>query len=443
MLKILIMLILGIETSCDETAASLVEVYPVKSRKAGTLRGLSGRVKVLSNVVSSQVKLHAKYGGIVPSLAAREHVKNLRAVLELAIRPAAEIATSAAGQVRPKVGKKTIPALGRIDLIAVTAGPGLISSLLVGTTFAKTLAWKLNKPIIGVNHIEGHIISNWLKSVGEISNFQFLISKQFKNSKKIGNWELAIGNCFPAVCLVVSGGHTQLIRMKSFGKYKIVGETLDDAAGEAFDKIARILGLGYPGGPAISRHAEKWKSKITSIKSRTNSKFQIPKIELPRPMINSKNFDFSFSGLKTAVLYLVRDLKKKLGKNKLPKELISQIAAEAQQAIVDVLVSKTIRAAQEYEVRSIMLSGGVSANKLLRSELQKNAQQKGIKYFQPLAEYTTDNAAMIALAGYIRKIKNQKSPKESVRSDLTGQAKAKIKESWQKVKADANWEIGR
>jgi len=197
------------------------------------------------------------------------------------------------------------------------------------------------------------------------------------------------------------------------------------------------LGLGYPGGPAISRHAEKWKSEITSIKSQTNSKFQIPKIELPRPMINSKNFDFSFSGLKTAVLYLDRDLKKKLGKDKLPQELICQIAAEAQQAIVDVLVSKTIKAAEEYKAKSIMLSGGVSANKLLRSELQKNAQQKGIKYFQPFAEYTTDNAAMIALAGYI------KSLKESRQAAPATQRKSKIKESWQKVKADANWEIGK
>jgi N6-L-threonylcarbamoyladenine synthase len=209
--------------------------------------------------------------------------------------------------------------------------------------------------------------------------------------------------------------------MRGFRKYKIIGETLDDAAGEAFDKIARILGLGYPGGPAISRRAEKWKSKITSIKSQTNSKFQIPKIELPRPMINSKNSDFSFSGLKTAVLYLDRDLKKKLGKSKLPKELVSRVAAEAQQAIVDVLVSKIIRAAQKYEAESIMLSGGVSANKLLRSELQKNAEQKEIKYFQPLPEYTTDNAAMIALAGYF----NRKS----------GHGNRK------KVQVNANWEL--
>lgn len=191
------------------------------------------------------------------------------------------------------------------------------------------------------------------------------------------------------MCLVVSGGHTQLILMKGFGKYKTVGGTLDDAAGEAFDKIARILGLGYPGGPVISAAAEKAKAQ--------NPK---TKIKLPRPMINSKNLDFSFSGLKTAVLYLDMGLKKKLSKNKLPKNLISQIAAEAQRAIVDVLVSKTIKAARKYGAKSIMLSGGVSANKLLRSKLQKTAEQREVKYFQPSPEYTTDNAAMIALAGY-------------------------------------------
>ena len=303
------MLILGIETSCDETAASLVKVE-------------NGKIKVLSSVVSSQVKLHAKYGGVVPSLAAREHVKNLGSVLELTTK----------GVV-----------LKKVDLIAVTAGPGLVSSLLVGTAFAKTLAWKLNKPIIGVNHVEGHISSNFLPPIGEAHTLYPIPY-----------------TLFPALCLVVSGGHTQLILMKGLGKYKTVGETLDDAAGEAFDKIARILGLGYPGGPAISAAAEKLLT--THYKLQTN---------LPRPMINSKNFDFSFSGLKTAVLYLDRDLKKKLGKNKLPKELISQIAAEAQMAIVDVLVSKTVKAAQKYEAKSIMLSGGVSANKLLRSELKK------------------------------------------------------------------------
>ena len=363
------MLILGIETSCDETAASLVE--------AG-----NGKIKVLSNIVSSQVKLHAKYGGVVPSLAAREHVKNLRPVLELAVKGAS---------------------LKKIDLISVTAGPGLISSLLVGTAFAKALAWKFKKPIVGVNHTEGHIASNWLPPIE--SHYKLPTT----------NYKL-----FPAMCLVVSGGHTQLIFMKGFGKYKKVGETLDDAAGEAFDKIARILGLGYPGGPAISVAAEKLQTTHYSLQT-----------SLPRPMLNSKNFDFSFSGLKTAVLYLDRDLKKKIGKNKLPKEIVYQVATEAQRAIVDVLVSKTIKAAQKYGARSIMLSGGVSANKLLRSELQKNAEQREIKYFQPASEYTTDNAAMIALAGYF-----------SARGGSASGGNRNFRHGdWKKVKTDANWEL--
>src|SRR3989344_4822868 len=211
------MLILGIETSCDETAISLLEVK-------------NNKITVLSNVISSQVKLHAKYGGVVPSLAAREHVKNLPKVIKLALLT-------------------THYSLRNIDLIAITRGPGLVSSLLVGTTFAKTLAWKYKKPIIGVNHLEGHIYSNWLKPIREFSILNFKFSKKM----------------FPVLNLIVSGGHTELVLMSAKGgsasggkyNYKIIGQTLDDAAGEAFDKIARILGLGYPGGPAISAEAEK------------------------------------------------------------------------------------------------------------------------------------------------------------------------------------------
>ncbi len=335
------MTILGIETSCDETSASLLEI---RSGPAGK------KIKVLTNTVTSQMKLHAKFGGVVPFLAAREHVKNIRSVLVEATQGID---------------------LKKIDLIAVTSGPGLISSLLVGTAFAKTLAWKLKKPIISVNHIEGHIYSNWLPLPGSVKS-------EFKN-------------IFPILCLVVSGGHTQLILISDYGKYKTIGETLDDAAGEAFDKIARILGLGYPGGPAISNKAEKFKSKDR-------------KIKLPRPMISSKNFDFSFSGLKTAVLYLVRDLQKS---GQLLKTR-TEIAYEAQNAIVEVLVSKTIKAAEKYKVKTIMIAGGVSANKLLRSELKKAAEQKNIKYIQPEMEYTTDNAAMIAIAGYYNLLKNKK-----------------------------------
>lgn len=394
------MLILGIETSCDETAASLLEVR-------------HRRLRVLSNIISSQVKLHAKYGGVVPSLAAREHVKNLPKVLKLALQ-ACKIAS-----------------LQAIDLIAVTCGPGLISSLLVGTAFAKTLAWKFRKPIVGVNHLEGHIASNWLAPVGKIFNFQPSIKAKLdaglaSHRNKVSGAEFLISKkIFPAMCLIVSGGHTQLVLMSDFGKYKLVGETLDDAAGEAFDKIARILGLGYPGGPAIAAEANKVNDiDLLFIK------------RLPRPMFNSKKPDFSFSGLKTAVLYLVRDFIKSPSSNghlckdlcndahcKL-KDLCSAIAAEAQQAIVDVLISKTIHAAEKYKAKSIMLSGGVSANALLRSNLERAAQSRGIKFFKPDMEYTTDNAAMIALAGYWNFIKNKKT-------EL----------SWQNVSVDANLTI--
>jgi len=252
-----------------------------------------------------------------------------------------------------------------IDLIAVTRGPGLGPALLVGLTFARTIAWLHKKSLVGVNHLEGHIYSNWLKPIREISNSKFLISKQI----------------FPALNLIVSGGHTELVLMKNHGQYKIIGETVDDAVGEAFDKVARLLGLGYPGGPAVSKIAKKGNPD---------------KYPLPRPMINSKNYNFSYSGLKTAVLYLIRDLNLK----KIDEQTKADIVSSFQKSAIDVLVQKTMRAAKEFKVKSVLLSGGVSANKLLRSELQKNTTEAGIKYFQPPMEYTTDNATMIAIAGY-------------------------------------------
>ena len=334
------MKILGIETSCDETAMSVIEVSS------------KDKIKVLSNVVSSQIKLHAKYGGVVPSLAAREHVKNISHVFKLSLKKA--------NLPRTVLGK-----LANIDLIAVTRGPGLGPGLLVGLTFARTIAWLHKKSLVGVNHLEGHIYSNWLKPIREISNSKFLISKQI----------------FPALNLIVSGGHTELVLMKNHGQYKIIGETVDDAVGEAFDKVARLLGLGYPGGPAVSKIAKKGNPD---------------KYPLPRPMINSKNYNFSYSGLKTAVLYLIRDLNLK----KIDEQTKADIVSSFQKSAIDVLVQKTMRAAKEFKVKSVLLSGGVSANKLLRSELQKNTTEAGIKYFQPPMEYTTDNATMIAIAGY-------------------------------------------
>jgi N6-L-threonylcarbamoyladenine synthase len=340
------MKLLAVETSCDETAISTIKV-------------VNDKISVLSNVVSSQIKLHAKYGGVVPSLASREHAKNIVHVFKTALKEA-----------RIKDFKK------EIDLIAVTRGPGLGPALLVGLTFAKTLAWIHRKPLVGVNHLEGHIYSNWIPD----------------NNNKVPK------NCFPALNLVVSGGHTELVLMKKHGSYKIIGETLDDAIGEAFDKVARLLGLGYPGGPAISKIAETGDSDA---------------YPLPSPMMHSKNYNFSYSGLKTAVLYLLRDLKIK----RPPKKVKADIAASFQKAAIDVLLHKTIRAAKEYKVKTLLLSGGVSANNQLRERLGDIADDLGLKHFKPAMKYTTDNAAMIAVAGYFNSKKNKTTNYNSIAMD--------------------------
>lgn len=357
------MKILGIETSCDETAVAVLEIK-------------NNEVKVLTNTISYQIKLHAKYGGIVPNLAAREHVKNIGHVFKLALGEAG------IWRHRMSAGHP----MSKIDLIAVTRGPGLGPALLVGITFAKTLAWKYKKPLVGVNHLEGHIYSNFLKKVG--------VKSTLRSLSEVG----------PILNLIVSGGHTELVLMRGHGKYKIIGETLDDAVGEAFDKVARLLGLGYPGGPIISKIAEDGNPD---------------RYPLPSPMLNSKNYNFSYSGLKTAVLYLLRDLEAKSYKLKADDKL--DIAASFQKAAVDVLIQKTIKAAKEYKTKSIFLSGGVSANKHLRTELEKAAQELKLNYSQPELEYTGDNAAMIALAGYF----NYKYGKK------TGF-------SWKSVEMDAN-----
>jgi N6-L-threonylcarbamoyladenine synthase len=372
------MKIIGIETSCDETAISVIEIE-------------DGSIKVLSNSISSQVKLHAKFGGVVPNLAAREHVKNLEKVFKLSLK-------------QSKIN------INDIGLIAVTRGPGLGPALLVGIAFAKTLAWKYDKPLIGVNHLEGHIYSNWLPITVNSKS-------QSPNSKRNSKPGIMDSKLFPILNLIVSGGHTELVLMSAptgrdlasggedFGKYRIIGETLDDAVGEAFDKVARLLGLGYPGGPIISKLAEEGDPEH---------------YPLPSPMIHLKNYDFSYSGLKTAVLYLLRDLNLK----KIDEQTKADIASSFQKAAFKVLLEKTVRAAKEYNVRSIFLSGGVSANKYLRRELEKAARELKVNYSQPELEYTGDNAAMIAAAGYINYIKIKNS-------------KLKIP-GWKSVEMDAN-----
>jgi len=318
------MKILAIETSCDETAITV-------------LQGGAGFLKLEKNLLYSQIAIHKKYGGVVPELAARKHAETMLPLLSQAV---------------------TKNYLKKIDYLAVTSGPGLITSLLLGLTMAKALAYLNKLPLVGVNHIEGHIYSNWL------SHPELLKAKN---------------KYFPALVLVVSGGHTELILMLGHGRYQLIGQTLDDAVGECFDKVAKLLGLGYPGGPIISRLALSGRPQA---------------YDLPRPMINSGDFNFSFSGLKTAVLYSLQK------KNRLNQRDIADYAAAFQQAAVEVLVTKTMAAARKYQVKSIMLGGGVAANQSLRQSLQDSSGQIRVPFFSPDLKYTGDNAAMIATAAY-------------------------------------------
>ncbi|MFA6171201.1 MAG: tRNA (adenosine(37)-N6)-threonylcarbamoyltransferase complex transferase subunit TsaD [Patescibacteria group bacterium] len=334
------MKILGIETSCDETAASVAE-------------GKGEKVTILSNIIASQIGIFKKYGGVIPEVAAREHVLKILPVINEALAKAK---------------------IKRPDALAVTIGPGLVTSLMVGVETAKTLAYAWKLPLVAVNHIEGHIYANFINN---------------PNIK------------FPALILTVSGGHTQLVLMKAHGKYKTIGETRDDAAGEAFDKAAQIMGVGYPGGPIIAKLAEKAKTttpiKFTKPQTALTHGRGPGDIHLPRPMIDSPNFEFSFSGLKTALLYQIK--KDPDWKNKIP-----EYCHEFQQATVDVLIHKTLKAAKANQTKTIMLAGGVSANIELRKQMGEaiKKQLPQTKLHIPELKYTTDNAAMIASAGYFR-----------------------------------------
>lgn len=404
--------ILAIETSCDESAAAIVSLDP------------SGNAFVLSSVISSQVELHAEWGGVVPNLAAREHLKNLPLVVEKSLKES-----------RAKISD--------ITALAVTNGPGLIPALLIGTEFAKTLAYRWDKPLLGIHHIEGHICANF---IGSVSGGQFPVS--VKNpSASIQNSQLKTENSFPgfpALCLVVSGGHTQLVLMREHFQYEIIGQTLDDAAGEAFDKVARILDIGYPGGPAVAARAANFQNPNVKcqIKSRRqydenddrpqtadDKSFFAKKYEvsLPRPMLNKKNFDFSFSGLKTAVLYETKKHPELLKEER----YVNEICHEFQQAAIDVLVAKTIKAAAKYKPQTIMLAGGVSANMELRQQLGAAIKKNlpGVLYRIPDLALTGDNAAMIGAAAVLRWQKMNISQKE------------KASNSWKTLQTDANLKL--
>ncbi len=378
------MKILSIETSCDETAIALVKKDDDKKE------GQDLDFHILSNVVASQVKLHQKYGGVYPSLAKREHQKNLTPVLKKALKQAGMLHSVLCSKIeldgmrdilkREEIVVKPLKKfLSRykkpeIEAIAVTIGPGLEPCLWTGVNFAKALSYSWKLPIIPVNHIEAHIIANLLPQSCEKPKSKISNTKQIQ---------------FPAICLVVSGGHTQLILMKDFGQYKIIGETRDDAAGECFDKTARILGLPYPGGPAIAKQAQQGQAQLPTHFN----------IKLPRPMIYSKDYDFSFSGLKTAVLY---DFKKRSSSVKKSKKYIQEMAVNIQESIIDVLIRKTIRAAKDFRARSIILGGGVTANQELRKQLDKRVKKEmpNTRYFMPSRKFSTDNAAMIGATAF-------------------------------------------
>jgi len=314
------MIVLGIESSCDETGLALYD----------TKRGL------LAHALHSQVAMHEEYGGVVPELASRDHVKRAIPLLE-------------------KILSDSGLSLSAIDAIAYTQGPGLAGALLVGASIANGLALALGKAVLGVHHLEGHLLSPMLS----------------KNAPE-----------FPFVALLVSGGHTQLMRVDGVGEYTLLGETLDDAAGEAFDKSAKLLGLGYPGGPAISRLAELGDPSVYA---------------LPRPMLHSKNLEFSFSGLKTAVLTLVKNHPGELNENDK-----ANIARSFVEAIVDVLVAKCQTALKDTKLKRLVIAGGVGANAQLREALNAAARKKHFQVFYPELELCTDNGAMIAFAGALR-----------------------------------------
>lgn len=311
-------LILAIESSCDETAASVVK---------------NGR-EVLSNVISSQIELHKLYGGVVPEIASRKHIEKINQVIEEALQ----------------VANVT---LDDLSAIGVTYGPGLVGALLVGVAEAKAIAYAKNLPLVGVHHIEGHISANYIE-----------------------NKELEP----PFICLVVSGGHTHLVCVNDYGKYEIIGRTRDDAAGEAFDKVARAIGLGYPGGPKIDKLSKEGNAEA---------------IVFPKAHITDAPYDFSFSGVKSAVLNYINGCKMKGEEYN-----NADIAASFQKAVTDVLVENAMRAVKEYGLNKFAIAGGVASNSTLRAAMQKACEKEAIEFYHPSPIYCTDNAAMIGVAAY-------------------------------------------
>ncbi len=340
------MRVLGIETSCDDTGVGIVWLSKEK-------------IAVEAQVTASQVLAHRKYGGVVPEVAAREHALTILPTIQGAL-------------------KKAKKQWSDIDAIAVTAGPGLNTALVVGVEAARTLSYSLKKPLVRVNHIEGHILSAWASP----------------EAQKIR---------FPVVVLIVSGGHTELILMKKIGHYRLLGRTHDDAVGEAFDKVAKILGLAYPGGPAVAARAERGDNQAYAF---------------PRAMMEQASLDFSYSGLKTSVLYKVDQLRRRSPKT------TNDLCSSFQRAAVDPLIEKTFRAAKRARAKTVILAGGVAANKLLRRDLAAmvTARLPGVVFVPPVLPLCMDNGVMIAIAGAFYAQRRNFTP-------------------WHKIKADPNWEL--
>lgn len=385
------MIILAIETSCDDTGISIIKSESKKKKISFS------DFELLADNISSQALIHSPYGGVFPAIAKREHQKALVPLLIKSLKNSKLLKENKKGLDNKKILRlqkilernpdifKDLKEFFKkyqtpeINKIAVTVGPGLEPCLYTGVNLAKALSFYWNIPVFGVNHLEGHILSNWLSPIEKIE--------------------------FPAIALVVSGGNTQIIKMEDIGEYKLIGETRDDAAGECFDKTARILSLPYPGGPAIAQKAKEFK------KAKYN-------IILPRPMIHDKNYDFSFSGLKTAVLY---DSKKRTEKEKASKEYVSEMAYQIQNSIINVLTSKTMKAAKEFNAKSIIIGGGVSANKEIVKEFKKLCKKEKLNCIVPQPKFSGDNASMIGLTSLI-------SPNIK-------------KTTWQKLKPDSNLKI--
>ncbi len=381
---------LGIETSCDETAVCLIEA------SGNTPQDFT--FKVLGNALQSQAAMHAQYGGVFPTVAKREHAKNLVPLMTQVFKEADAIKPSGHNSViAPEKFDEISALLTRepeldaylslflaqhkvpdIDAIAVTVGPGLEPCLWVGINFARALSLAWDKPVVAVNHMEGHIFSALVSGKEfSISNFQF-----------------------PILALLISGGHTELVLSREFMKYERIGETRDDAVGEAFDKVARLMGLPYPGGPEISRLATEARAK--NIQS---------KIKFTRPMMKEESYDFSFSGLKTAVRKLIEAY------SPLSDEMKLEIAREFEDTVADVLVAKTLRAIEEYGVATLVVGGGVSANSFIRHSLKVALEKDGnASLLMPTPELATDNALMIALAGYFHAQKNEFADPSALRA---------------------------